>query len=45
MHQFNIKPKDNKLKAVVQTTMFRTRVEKNAKAYTRKAKHKAKSYE
>lgn len=42
MHDFNIKVKDNKLKAIVTTPMFRNRVEKNAKAYTRKAKHKSK---
>ena len=42
MHDFNIKVKDNKHKAIVTTTMFRNRVEKNAKAYTRKAKHKSK---
>lgn len=39
MHDFNIKVKDNKLKAIMTTSMFRNRVEKNAKAYTRKAKH------
>lgn len=39
-HQFNIKVKDNKLKAIMTTSMFRNRVEKNAKAYTRKAKHR-----
>ena len=36
MHDFKIKVKDNKLKAIVGTSMFRNRVEKNAKAYTRK---------
>ena len=40
MHDFNIKVKDNKLKAIVTTSMFRHRVEKNAKAYTRKVKHR-----
>lgn len=45
MHDFNLKVKDNKLKAIVTTSMFRTRVEKNAKAYTRKVKHrKAEEY-
>lgn len=39
-HQFNIKVKDNKLKAIMTTSMFRNRVEKNAKAYTRKSKHR-----
>ena len=43
MHDFNIKVKDNKLKAIVTTSMFRNRVEKNAKAYNRKAKHKSKA--
>lgn len=39
-HQFSINVKDNKLKAIMGTTMFRTRKEKNAKAYSRKTKHK-----
>lgn len=43
MHDFNLKVKDNKLKAIVTTSMFRNRVEKNAKAYTRKLKHQKKS--
>ena len=43
MHDFNLKVKDNKLKAIVTTSMFRNRVEKNAKAYSRKTKHKSKS--
>ena len=42
MHDFNIKVKDNKLKAIVTTSMSRNRVEKNAKAYSRKTKHKSK---
>lgn len=45
MHDFNLKVKDNKLKAIVTTSMFRNRVEKNAKAYTRKAKHIKRDYE
>ncbi len=45
MHDFNIKVKDNKLKAIVTTSMFRNRVEKNAKAYNRKIKHKSKDFE
>ena len=40
MHDFKINVKDNKLKAIVGTSMFRNRVEKNAKAYTRKTKHR-----
>lgn len=45
MHDFNLKVKDNKLKAIVTTSMFRNRVEKNTKAYTRKVKHrKAEEY-
>lgn len=39
-HQFNIRVKDNKLKAIMTTSMFRNRVERNAKAYTRKSKHR-----
>ena len=45
MHDFNLKVKDNKLKAIVTTSMFRNRVEKNAKAYSRKVKHPKSSRE
>lgn len=44
-HQFNLRVKDNKLKAIVGTTMFRTRKEKNAKAYSRKCKHRASAWD
>lgn len=42
MHDFNIQVKDNKLKAIMSTSMFRNRVQRNAKAYNRKVKHKGK---
>lgn len=45
MHDFNLKVKDNKIKAIMTTSMFRNRVEKNAKAYSRKTKRKSKSWE
>lgn len=42
-HNFNLKVKDNKLKAIVRSNMFRSRVERNPKAYNR-AKVKQKGF-
>lgn len=44
-HEFGLNIKDNKLKAVMGTTMFRTRTVKNQKAYNRKLKHKSEGWE